>query len=87
MIILTNGSIFEGLNDHEKSQGEPHEESCQDLCEAVLSEDDAARTHHPGNDEYHTEPPVGVEREKKGKVRLSVPKERIAGLLNKRILK
>jgi len=27
------------------------------------------------------------EREKKGKVRLSVPKERIAGLLNKRILK
>jgi len=27
------------------------------------------------------------EREKKGKVRLSIPKERIAGLLNKRILK
>jgi len=27
------------------------------------------------------------EREKKGKVRVSVPKERIAGLLNKRILK
>ena len=53
MIILTNGFIFDGLNNREKSQNESHEKAREHLCKAVLAEDNAAGAHHSGDDEYH----------------------------------